>query len=369
MSSRLRGAAALVVAASTAVGLSSCAGADGSTGPAGAPATSQELTIGLLLPDTQTARYDMFDRPLFEEAVAELCAGCTVDYANAHSSVETQQQQVNAMITQGVDVLVLDAVDTAALRSAVTDAAEAGIPVVAYDRLALGPVSAYVNFNAQEIGRIQGEGLLDALGERAPGAQIVMLNSPRPTWAPTDREKAALTTLEEAGATVARSYPIADWRPETAYASMNAAMADLGSSNVAGVLAINDSIASGAIAALQASGAESLPPVVGQDAELSAVQRVIAGTQYMSVYKPYELEADAAAEMAVALGNGEDLAGVTERTADSATHQDIPAVLLDPLPLTRDTVEETVIADGMYTTDEICTPEFVAACERAGLLD
>ncbi|MBA4863030.1 substrate-binding domain-containing protein [Streptomyces sp. PSKA54] len=127
-------------------------------------------------------------------------------------------------------------------------------------------------------------------------------------------------------------------------------------------------MASGAISALKAARVTPLPPVTGQDADLAAVQRIITGDQYMSVYKPYKPEADAAADMAVALGRGETLDDIAQDRVNSPTTKEIPADLLTPVSLTVDNIKDTVVKDGMHTIDQICTPEFMSACEKAGLV-
>jgi D-xylose transport system substrate-binding protein len=110
-----------------------------------------------------------------------------------------------------------------------------------------------------------------------------------------------------------------------------------------------------------------LPPVVAEDAELSAVQRIVTGEQYMTVYKPYGAEADTAAEMAVALGRGGNLDGIARTTVDSFTTKGVPATLLAPVPVTAENITSTVVADGMYAVRQICTAELAAACRSAGL--
>ncbi|MFC5905603.1 ABC transporter substrate-binding protein, partial [Streptomyces zhihengii] len=107
--------------------------------------------------------------------------------------------------------------------------------------------------------------------------------------------------------------------------------------------------------------------VTGQDAELAGVQRIVAGEQFMSVYKPYAPEAAAAAEMAVALAKGESLDSVATSKVDSPTTKGVPSVLVPVVSLTKDNIQDTVVKDGVYTVQEICTPKFKAACDQLGL--
>jgi ABC-type xylose transport system substrate-binding protein len=245
---------------------------------------------------------------------------------------------------------------------------EAGIPVVAYDRLAEGPISGYVTFDGAQVGRVQAEALLKGMGDKADGGRIVMMNGavtdPNARWF----KRGALSVLEDK-VKIALTYDIEGWREENAHTTMSGAIAALGVDGIDGVYAANDRIASGVIAALRAADVTPLPPVTGQDADLSAVQRIITGDQYMTVYKPFKPEADAAAAMAVALGRGEDIDGLARTTVDSATANDIPAVLLTPVPVTVGNIKETVVKDGMYTLDQICSPEYRSACDKAGLTE
>lgn len=324
------------------------------------------FTIGLLLPSRAVPRWEQSDRPLIEKRLKELCPRCAVEYANAENDPMRQRQQVTSMITKGARVLILDAVDTKAIRSSLQEAHEAGVPVVAYDRLAEGPISGYVSFDGAKVGRLQGEALLKAMEDRAKSGDVVVMNgdpsSPNETW----YKRGALSVL--AGKVkVGRSYDIMRWSTDSAHANMTAAVAALGPERIGGVLAANDSIAAGAIAALKSAGVSELPPVTGQDADLDAVQRIVKGEQYMTVYKPFRAEADAAAAMAVALGRGEDLSGVARTTTDSPTNERIPTVLLTPSAVMVGDIEKTLVKGGMYTIDEICTPDLRPACDKAGI--
>ncbi|MCF3132733.1 sugar ABC transporter substrate-binding protein [Streptomyces olivochromogenes] len=323
-------------------------------------------TVGLLLPDNQTPRFERFDKPLIVKRIKELCSACTVRYASSRHDVATQQQQVDTMITQGADVLILDAVDGKALRASVNAAARAGVPVVAYDRLADGPISGYVTFDGGQVGRLQGEGLLKALGDKAHDGQVVMMNGaetdPNSGWF----KDGALSVLHDK-VKIARAYDTLGWRPENAHANMSAAIASLGADKIVGVLAANDGLAGGVIAALKSAKVAPLPPVTGQDADLAGIQRIIQGEQYMTVYKPFRLEADAAADMAVRLARGESITN-TKTTTDNATNTGIPTVLLRPQSVTAGNVKATVIHDGLYTTYQICSGKYSAACQRLGLV-
>ncbi|TDC27588.1 sugar ABC transporter substrate-binding protein [Streptomyces sp. 8K308] len=366
MATVTRGAAVVVVAASLAAGLAAC----GERNPGGGGERGRQesgFEVGLLLPDKQVARWESFDRPLMERRVRELCGDCRLEAVNAQNDVAVQQQQMDSMITRGVGAIILTAVDATAIHSSVERAEEAGIPVVAYDRLAEGPVSAYVSFDNRQVGREQGEALLRALDERG-GDQIVMVNG-----SPTDPNTAlfregALSVLE-GEVDILREYDTPGWISRFAYGNVTAAVADLGPEEIHGVLAANDSVAAGTVAALRAARIDPLPPVTGQDAELAALQRIVAGTQYQTVYKPYEDEARPAAELAVALTRGEPLDDIARDRVATDGADDIPAVLATPVSVTVDDIEDTVVRDGLVTIDQLCTRRFEDDCRRAGLLD
>ncbi|MFF0303378.1 sugar ABC transporter substrate-binding protein [Streptomyces sp. NPDC004562] len=358
MRTRTLHVAAALVAGLLTVSLAGC-GSDDKAG-------RESFTVGLLLPNRVTPRWEHADKPLIEKHVARLCPGCRVVYANAEADAARQRDQITSMITKGVEVLILDPADSKALRSSIQDARRAGVPVVAYDRLAEGPVSGFVSFDGARVGRLQGEALLTAMRARGDGRTVVMMNGDPSSANAGWFRRGALSVL--AGeVTIARSYDTAGWSQESAHANMSAAISALGADRISGVLAANDAIAAGVVSAFRKAGVDKPPPVTGQDADLEAVRRVVAGEQYMTVYKPFEKEAAAAAAMAVALGRGESAEDVATTTVDSATRRDIPAILLNPAEVKAGDVERTLVRPGVYTVGQICVPELRAACARLGI--
>lgn len=318
------------------------------------------FTIGLLLPDEHTARYEAFDYPYFEEAVGELCPACEVNYQNAAQDTDRQQSQVEAMLTEGIEVMVLDAVDAAGAGTMVQQAKDQGVPVVAYDRLAEGGVDTYVSFDNVRVGEVQGEALLERLEEDDAvdeGQVVAMHGSPTDPNASSFKE-GALSVLTDA-VDIGQEYDTPEWSPDQAQEQMDAAITAIGADDIVGVYAANDGLAGGAIAALQSAGVTDLPPVTGQDAELAGIQRIVAEEQYMTVYKAIRPEAETAAEMAVALATGEEYAGEHEVTeVEDGEGNSVQAVLLDPIPVTLDDVMDTVIEDGFYTVEDICADAY-----------
>ncbi len=369
MNAKMRRAAVATAATAMAVSLAACGSAKESGDKAEASTSDKKgpITVGLLLPENQTARYEKFDKPLIEKKVSELTDGTgKVVYANAKQDATLQNQQVDTMVTNKVDVLVVDAVDSKAIASSVKKAKESGIPVVAYDRLAEGPIDAYTSFDNEEVGRVQGKALLEALGSKAKSGQIVMMNG-----AVTDPnaalfKKGAHSELD-GKVNIGKEYDTKEWKPENANANMEGAISAIGKDKIIGVYSANDSMAGGIITALKGAGFSKLPPVTGQDAELAGVQRIVTGEQFMSVYKSYPQEAAVAAEMAVALAKGEKLDSIAKTTVDSPTTKGVPSVLVPVVSLTKDNISDTVIKEGIYTPGEICTAKYKAGCDAIGL--
>ncbi|MFE3824622.1 sugar ABC transporter substrate-binding protein [Streptomyces sp. NPDC059092] len=365
----MRRAAVATVATAMAVSLAACGSAKESGDKAEASTAEKKgpITVGLLLPENQTARYEKFDKPLIEKKVSELTDGTgKVVYANAKQDATTQSQQVETMITNKVSVLVVDAVDSKAIASSVKKAKEAGIPVVAYDRLAEGPIDAYTSFDNEEVGRVQGKALLDELGDKAKSGDIVMMNGASTDPNAALFKKGALSVLD-GKVNIGKSYDTKEWKPENANANMEGAISALGKDKIIGVYSANDSMAGGIITALKSGGFSKLPPVTGQDAELAGVQRIVSGEQFMSVYKSYPQEAEIAAEMAVALAKGEKLDSIAKTTVDSPTTKGVPTVLVPVVSLTKDNINDTVIKEGIYTAAEICTTKYKAGCDAIGV--
>ncbi len=350
----------VAVAAISTVTLAACGANSAETGGSSGDTAAAGKKIALLLPESQTTRYESFDKPLFEAKVADLCSDCEVVYFNADQDEAKQQQQVESAITQSVDVMVLDPVNGASASSLVTTAQDAGIPVIAYDRFIEG-ADYYMSFDNETVGKLQAQALVDALNNTG---NIFMLNG-----APTDPNAAqfkagAHSVIDSSGLTVLAEYDNPDWSPGNAQQFVTDQLSSTDPSQIAGVYAANDGQAGGVIAALSGQ-VDPIPPVTGQDAELAAIQHIIEGTQYMTVYKPYPIEAEAAAEVAVDLANGDEPGTVGD--TELSTFEGVDSYIFDPIVVTADNVGDTVVADGLYTVEDICTAEYADACSTAGL--
>ena len=332
----------------------------------GTAASGESGTVGLLLPESKTTRYEAFDHPYFEQDLKKLCPDCTLEYANADQDAAAQQSQAESMLTKGIDVLVLDPVDGKAAEAIVNKAKAQNVPVVSYDRLASGPVDYYVSFDNEKVGELQGQALLDALDKNGTtdSGDIVMING-----APTDPNAAQFKkgahSVLDGQVTIGKEFDTPDWSPDKAQSEMQSAITSIGKDKIVGVYSANDGMASGIAAAMKSAGMDPPPPLTGQDAELSAIQRLVTGDQTMTIYKAIGPEAEAAAGMAVALIRGEDYSDASDSVNNGTA--DVPSQLLEPVVVNVDNIMDTVVKDGFYKVSEICTPQYAAACKKAGL--
>ncbi len=360
--------------APTAAATSSSAAPVQSILPNMTPDTSANGKIALLLPETKTTRYETADRPYFEERMKQLCPNCEIIYSNANQDANQQLSQAEAALTNGAQVLVLDPVDSASAASIADRAAAQGVPVIAYDRLILNTknVNYYISFDNVKVGQLQAQSLVDALSnmQTQNPPVIVMINgSPTDNNAKLFKQGAhsVFDPLVAAGKLkIAAEYDTPDWSPDQAQNEMQQALTATGN-KIDGVYCANDGTASGAIAAMKAANVSPLPPVTGQDAELTAIQRILVGEQYMTVYKAIKPEAYSAAELAFGLLTKADLSNVTNGATTNNGTADIPSVLLTPVAVTKDNIKSTVVADGFWTAAQICTPDYAAACQAAGI--
>jgi D-xylose transport system substrate-binding protein len=331
-------------------------------------------TIALLLPEHTTARYETQDRPLFEAKLKSLCPNCNILYNNANQDANAQLSQAQAALTNGAKVLVLDPVDSKAA-GAIADLAKAqNVPVIAYDRLISNSdgVNYYISFDNAKVGALQAQALVDALtamGKTDP--HIVMINGdPADNNAALFKQGAhsVFDPLVAAGKlTIDKEYDTPNWLPSNAQNEMQQALTAL-NNKVDGVYCANDGTAGGAIAAMKAAGISPLPPVTGQDAQLDAIQRILTGEQTMTVYKAIKPEAEDAAILAFdLLTNTPVPASMTNGATTNNGKIDVPSILLTPVVVTKDNIKQTVVADGFWTAQQICTAAYASACSAAGI--
>lgn len=263
---------------------------------------------------------------------------------------------------------MLDPVDSAAAGAIAGQAKAKDVPVVSYDRLITGvPVDYYISFDNEKVGKLQSQDLLDQLTADGTGdGTIVMING-----SPTDNnaklfKAGAHSVVDTSTLKIGAKYDTPDWSPDKAQTQMEQAITKLGKNGFVGAYAANDGTGGGAIAAMKGAGIDpSTRPVTGRDAELAAIQRILAGEQFMTVCKAIKPEAEQAAQLAVDLVSG-TTPSVTTVGVDNGAGE-VPSILLDPVSVTKDNVKDTVVADGFWSVAQICTAPYKAACTAAGI--
>ena len=356
---KLTRATGIIAAVAVAMTVSACttAAPKASSNTGGGASTAK---IAFLMPDHGSTRYESFDRPLFTAKIKELCPGCTVIYANADTDAAKQQQQANSALAQGIKVLVIDPVDTTAAESIVAAAHAQGVKVVSYDRPIPGAKpDYYVSFDNEKIGSLIAQSLVDHLKTTNAKGGVIQING-----SPTDAaagliKKGVHSALDPSGFKILAEYDTPDWKPSNAQTWAAGQVTKFGKQLV-GISAANDGTAGGAIAAIKAAGIKPVPPVTGNDAELAAAQRIVSGDQYNTISKPIKIVAEASAEIAWQFAQGQTPAGKT-------TLFGAPSQLFIPTVVTIDNLKETLVTSGIMKASEICTPDYQAACTKAGI--
>ena len=345
---------------------SSTATSDTASGGAGAAAGK----VGVILPDSaSSARWETADRTFLSEAFS--AAGVEADIQNAGGDKAKFQTLADGMIGSGVKVLMIVNLDSDTGAAVIQRATAAGIPVIDYDRLTLGGgAKYYVSFDNVAVGTAIGEGLVKGLKEAGKDTgNVLELNG-----SPTDNNATLFKegydkAIKDAGYTVTDSQAVPDWDNTRAVTVFEQMFAKAGG-KVDGVAAANDGLGGAAISVLARNGLAGKVPVTGQDATDEGLQRILLGTQYVTVYKAVKKEAEAAAELAIALAKGDTAAAdalATGTVKDTTANTDVPSVLLEPQPIYKDTVKD-VIADGFTTVDKVCTTaELKKACTDNGV--
>jgi D-xylose transport system substrate-binding protein len=354
-------AAALLLTAGTLTACSSNSGG-------GATSNSKAYKIGFLLPDDVTARYAQADQPDFVKAISQDDPQAVVLYEDANGSATNQQQQAQAMLAQGVNVLVLDAFDGEAAQSIVNAADAKKVPVIDYDRLVDGGKSNYyVSFDNQKVGVLQGTAFVNQLKKEGvpAGSGILMIDG-----SPTDNNatlfaKGAHSVIDGSGYKILAEYQTPGWDPAQAQTWAASQIAKYGS-KIKGIYAANDGTAGGVIAAAHAAKFDlSKEALTGQDATVAGMQSILDGDQYMSVYKAIVPEANEAASLAIALAKGQHPKAPT--TVSGASGGGVPSFLLVPVAVTRSNIESTVVKDGFDAVADICTGSYAALCTQYGI--
>jgi len=309
-------------------------------------AKKNPIIIGLSLGNTKEERWPK-DRDFFVKRAQEL--GAIVNITSA-DNIDTQISQIENLISQGVKVIVVIPADSEKIAPEIKKAKAAGVKIIAYDRLIKSTdVDLYISFDNEKVGRLEASGLV-AL---APQGKYAYIGGPtsdnnsallkKGTMAELNNPKIKSGDIKLVINTAANS-----WEPEEAYNIIKKYLNSGGALDA--VIASNDGLASGVRKALKEKDPDNKVLISGQDAELSACQRIIAGTQTTTVYKQIDLLADKAAEIAVALAQGK--MPVTNQTVNNG-QADIPEILIEPILVNKDNMIETIVKDGFHTYEDI----------------
>jgi D-xylose transport system substrate-binding protein len=319
----------------------------GSVGKGGAVSGRERPLIGLSLDTLKEARWQA-DKDLFVARCNAL--GADVKVTEANSDDTRQMSDVNGLITSGVDVLVVVPHNGTAMAGAVRAARDADIPVIAYDRLIRDcDLDLYISFDNVRVGELQAQYLVDKM----PKGRIVRIYGSK-----TDnnafqfkqgQDNVLKPYVDRGDIQVIHEDWAEDWKPENGKRIAQAALT-AHPNGFDAILASNDGVAGGAIQALTEEKIAGKVLVTGQDAELVACQRIVAGTQAMTVYKPLKMLANRAAESAVQMANGK---AIIANTSVNNGKLDVPTIAEKIMATTKDNMLDTVIKDGFHTYEDV----------------
>ncbi|GHF39120.1 D-xylose transport system substrate-binding protein [Amycolatopsis bartoniae] len=358
-----------VALALTACGANSSSGGSGSGDQGGS--SNGGPKVGVILPETATsARWAGFDQPMLQAALTK--AGLSPIIENAQGDNQKFSQYADSMLSQGVKALIIAAPSGDVGATVEQKAAQQGVPVIDYDRLNLGgSANYYVSFDNTKVGELQGQALADALKGKQ-GAQVIEIEG-----SPTDNNATLFHNGQEnivgplytSGALKkVASQAIDGWDNQKGGQTFEQLLSANGG-KVDGVLAANDGLAGAIITVLQKNGLAGKVPVTGQDASAAGLTAILAGTQYSTVFKPIQQEADAAAQLAAALVKGDTASAdkiATASSSDPKNNRTVKSVLLQPQTITKQNVK-LVVDQGYVKASEVCTAEVAAACTQLGI--
>lgn len=350
-----------------ALALSACGGSDSAGGSDGSDSSAGgekiEGKIGVILPDTKSSvRWESADKPALAKAFD--AAGVDYDIQNAEGDADKMQTIADGMITDGVTVLAIVNLDSDSGAAIEEKAKSQGVKTIDYDRLTLGgSADVYISYDNSKVGALQGEGLATCLGDKA--ANIVFLNG-----SPTDNN----ATLFSSGAhsildpissyTQVGEQAVPEWDNEQAVTIFEQ-LYTKADGKIDGVYAANDGLAGAVISILDKNGQAGKVPVTGQDATVEGLQNILAGDQCMTIQKSATGQAAALAEAAIAMVKGEKPAA-TGTVEDETGGREVPAILLDPVSITKDNVK-AVIDSGDMKAEDLCTGDYAQLCTDAGI--
>ncbi len=307
----------------------------------------KEIVIGLSLPSTISTRW-LKEKELMEAYAKE--KGVTLISRVAQEDAEQQAAQVDELLNENIDILILAPVDAVAAASSVEKAHALGKKVIAYDRIILNTdLDLYVTFDSIEVGKIQGA----YLAETVPEGNYLILSGDPGDYNSTFLKQGAMKYIDplisEGKVSIVTEQAIKNWDPEYAYQIVKNVL-ETTENNVDAILAPNDSTAAGVIQALSEQGLAGKIPVTGQDAEIAALQRIVEGTQSMTVFKDPERISQEAIDAAIALVEGKK---VVTNGAISNKKMYVPSILLPSYLVTKDNIEEVLINQGYFKKEDI----------------
>ena len=337
-------------------------GGGGSTGGGGASGGG-DVTVGVSWNNFNEERWAKFDEPAIQQALDD-CGGAKYISTDAGSSAEQQLADVENLISQGANAIIILAQDGEAILPAVQSALDQGIPVVAYDRLIENPGALYVTFDNVEIGRLQAEAIYDKVPE---GNYVFIKGNSADANADFLRsgQEEVLKEAIDSGdiKNVGETYTD-NWDPALAQTEMEQFLTD-NNNEVDAVLAENDGMAGGVVAALEAQGLAGSVAVSGQDGDVAGLNRVALGTQYVDVWKDARELGKAAGEAACAMAQGTALEDVENtQQFDSPGGNNMTSIFLTPQAITQENLNIPLDA-GWISQDDLCQgvdPGTVDAC-------
>lgn len=312
------------------------------------------VLVGLLLPGDEAERWEGVDQPEFEDRVARTCRGCEVSAHHAGEDPQEQAEQLAEVLDAGADVLVVAAVDPAAMAERLADVE---VPVVAYDRMLEG-ADYHVSSDADRIGRLQARAVVEATDG---SGRILMVNGPSSDPNAEAIREAAHEVIDDSGLRVVAERDPDDWSSAQARDWVASQLEERGPDSISAIYAANDVQAAGAASALDGAGVavRDYPAITGQDAELAAVRRLVTGEQTMTVHKSLHEQARRAADIAVSEMTDGEVSGGTDLEGTRSW-------ILQPRAVTLDNLTETVVKDGFHSLEEICRGRVADRCRELG---
>ena len=306
----------------------------------------ERIQIGMSFDSFVIERWQR-DRDVFVSMAKEL--GAEVNVQNANGDLEEQKNQIDYFIKKDMDVIVIICIDSAGLNEHVKKAKAAGIKVIAYDRLITdADVDLYISFDNEMVGTMMGEALVG--GGITEGSNVLMLGGPEADNNVPLVEGGFKKIMEENQVNILDSVHADGWRAELAAAYVYDHMDIVEQADA--IMCGNDDLASKVVHALAEKRMAGEVLVVGQDADLEACQRIVEGTQVMTVYKPVEKLAQRAAECAVMLAKGEEITGDDITMIDNGGFE-VPYVSLAPISVNEENMNEVIIGSGFHLKEDV----------------